>query len=111
MKKLLFFLLLGWATFMLSQTLHAQDSGGKKSKKTKGMGTQEDLDQDVQEGKERGMTKEDKKNLAKKKKEVEAKRKKDEITRRNADKIADKRYNGARKKVAKKKKNWVKSRK
>ena len=111
MKKILFLLTIALAAFLVCPVVQAQDSGSKKSKKSKGMGTQEDLDQEVAEGKERGMTKEDKKNLAKKKAEVDAKRKKDEITRKNADKIADKRYNGAKKKVAKKKKNWVKSRK
>ena len=105
------FILLGLGCMLYSTSGYAQDDGGKKSKKSKkskGMGSQEDIDQDFKDGKERGMTKQDKKNLANKKKEVAAKRKKDEITRKNSDKMAAKRSNKTKKSTSQKKKRWVK---
>jgi hypothetical protein len=111
MKKIILFIsLFCGILFYCSEAKAQDDGGGKKSKKSKkGMGTQEDVDQDVRDAKERGMSKEDKKNLAKKKKEVAAKRKKDEITRRNSDKVARKRLNKTIKGASKKKKNYVKT--
>ena len=112
MKKIILFIALVCGIVFFCSEAKAQDDGGgksKKSKKSKGMGTQEDVDQDVKDSKTRGMSKEDKKNLAKKKKEVQAKRKKDEVTRRNSDKVARKRLNKTLKGASKKKKNYVKS--
>jgi hypothetical protein len=114
MKKIILFVALCFGLVLYSSQAQAQDDGGgKKSKKSKkdknGGGTQEDIDQDMKEGKERGMSKQDKKNLAKKKKEVAAKRKNDEITRKRSDKIARKRLDKTKKSASKKKKNWVKT--
>ncbi len=109
MNKIILVVSLFCAMLFYGADIKAQDGGGKKSKKTKGMGTQDDVDQDVQDSKTRGMSKADKKNLAKKKKEVAAKRKKDEVTRRNSDKIARKRLNKTLKGASKKKKNYVKT--
>ncbi len=113
MKKIILFVSLFCGILFYCSEVKAQDDGGgkksKKSKKSKGMGTQADVDQDVQDSKTRGMSKEDKKNLAKKKKEVQAKRKKDAVTRKNSDKVARKRLNKTIKGASKKKKNYVKT--
>jgi hypothetical protein len=111
MKKIILFVSLFCGILFYCSEAKAQDDGGgkKKSKKSKGMGNQADVDQDVQDSKTRGMSKEDKKNLAKKKKEVQAKRKKDAITRKNSDKVARKRLNKTIKGASKKKKNYVKT--
>jgi hypothetical protein len=113
MKKIILLMTLFCGIVFYCSEAKAQDDGGgkksKKSKKAKGMGTQEDLDQEMKDGKERGMSKEDKKNVAKKKKEVAAKRKRDEVTRKNADKVGRKRLNKTLKGASKKKKRWVKT--
>ncbi len=115
MKKFILFVTLvcGFLLYNSSEIKAQSDDGGgkksKKSKKAKGMGTQEDIDQDLKDGRERGMSKEDKKNLAKKKKEVAAKRKKDEVTRARAEKMARQRLDKTRKGASKKKKRWVKT--
>jgi hypothetical protein len=111
MKKIIFLIGVLTGLLLVYPEAMAQDGGkkSKKSKKAKGMGSQEDLDQDFREGKERMMTKEDKRALAQKKKEVAAKRKKDEITRKRSDKVARQRLSKAQKNVSKKKKRWVKT--
>lgn len=98
-------------SLLLLGVAQAQDAPKKKKKGAKGMGTQADLDAEMKKADEENLTPQQKAYFSAQKKILKQKKKRSEADRKRAKKGHDKNLNSAKAKVARKKRNYVKTHK